>query len=105
MIKKYSLLAVMVLSFIACKSKTGTASEETTAASSETTAAAAPVTATATVSAASVKDPVCGMEEGDEKWTESVVNGTDTTWFCSPHCKDQYVKNPDKYKKATAPKG
>jgi len=43
-------------------------------------------------------DPVCEMEK-DTNWTDYVVNGTDTTWFCSAHCKDVYTAAPEKYKK------
>lgn len=42
-------------------------------------------------------DPVCGMPEGKEPYTEFTVAGSDTTWFCSPHCKEVFDKNPAKY--------
>ncbi|RYD98392.1 MAG: hypothetical protein EOP54_07705 [Sphingobacteriales bacterium] len=44
------------------------------------------------------KDPVCGMDR-NEKWTEFMVKGTDTTWFCSPVCKEQFVADPAKFPK------
>lgn len=88
--KKYSLIIVAAIAFISCN-ENGNAegSKETPA---ETTT---PATATA----AKIKDPVCGMEMDGEHWTEMSVNGTDTTWFCSPHCKGQYEKDPAKYQK------
>lgn len=45
-------------------------------------------------------DPVCKMER-DTSWTDYAVKGTDTTWFCSIHCKDVYSANPEKH--ATTP--
>lgn len=50
------------------------------------------------IATAKVADPVCEMEK-EASWTDYVVNGTDTTWFCSPHCKDVYSAAPEKYKK------
>lgn len=41
-------------------------------------------------------DPVCDMTKGDD-WTEFTVTGSDTTWFCSPHCKKAFEKDPAKY--------
>ncbi len=52
-----------------------------------------------TVSANAVVDPVCNMPKGDD-WTEFSLNGSDTVWFCSPHCKESYDKDPAKYAKA-----
>lgn len=43
-------------------------------------------------------DPVCDMVKGDD-WTEFSVTNKDTTWFCSPHCKKTFDKNPKKYTK------
>lgn len=43
-------------------------------------------------------DPVCNMVKGDN-WDEYSVNGNDTTWFCSSHCKEVYDANPEKYNK------
>jgi len=50
----------------------------------------------ATVAADAVTDPVCNMPKGDN-WTEYSLKGTDTVWFCSPHCKESYDKDPAKY--------
>ncbi|OJV52847.1 MAG: hypothetical protein BGO31_03580 [Bacteroidetes bacterium 43-16] len=44
------------------------------------------------------KDPVCGMDR-NEKWTEFTAKGTDTTWFCSPVCKEQFDADPAKFPK------
>lgn len=42
------------------------------------------------------KDPVCDMDR-NSLWTEFSVNNSDTTWFCSPHCKETFDKDPSKY--------
>lgn len=102
--KKYSLLVAMAVSMMACQNKTDATGTEKTA--QETKATTAPATTTGVTATAKIKDPVCGMEMEGEHFTEFTTSGTDTTWFCSPHCKDQYMKNPEKYKKpAQAPKG
>jgi YHS domain-containing protein len=44
-------------------------------------------------------DPVCGMAEGDIAYTDFSVYQSDTTWFCSPHCKESFDKDPAKYVK------
>jgi len=41
-------------------------------------------------------DPFCGMTK-DDTWTEFSVSNSDTTWFCSPHCKESFDKDPAKY--------
>jgi YHS domain-containing protein len=43
------------------------------------------------------KDPVCDMTR-KESWVEYSINGSDTTWFCSPVCKEQFEASPEKYK-------
>lgn len=88
--KKYSFFIAGLFLLSACnvsvkRADTETATEEPAA----TPAAQGPV-------AAKVTDPVCDMEKGSD-WTEYTVNGKDTTWFCSPHCKETYAKNPEKY--------
>jgi len=96
--KKYSLYVIAVVAMTSCNVKVST-NDDTKDAATEAT------TPTGTASAtAKIKDPVCGMEMEGEHWTEMAVNGTDTTWFCSPHCKDQYTKAPAKYQKQAAPK-
>jgi YHS domain-containing protein len=94
--KKYSLFIVMALSMAACNEKAST--------KEETKEATTPVATAKEHTGPVIKDPVCGMKMEDEKWTEFSVTGTDTSWFCSPHCKDQFVKNPAKYKPTEAPK-
>lgn len=42
-------------------------------------------------------DPVCEMTR-NENWVEYSVKGSDTTWFCSPVCKEQFEANPEKFK-------
>ncbi len=82
--KKYSFLAAVILFAASCTGKSETTDKAETEDKTETT------TITET-KAAVVKDPVCGMEK-DNTWTEYSVNGTDTTWFCSPHCKETFAK-------------
>ena len=103
--KKYSLMAAIAISMVACQSKTDATT--TTEVTTQEVKTSAPVATTPAVTAsAKIKDPVCGMPMEGEHFTEFTTSGTDTTWFCSPHCKDQYMKNPGKYKKpAEAPKG
>jgi YHS domain-containing protein len=106
--KKYSLMVAIAISLIACQNKTDATSSTTTTPSDTKMEAkmtdAQPAATPAVTASAKIKDPVCGMEMEGEKFTEFTTSGTDTTWFCSPHCKDQYMKNPEKYKKPEAPK-
>lgn len=44
-------------------------------------------------------DPICDMTEGDIAYTDYSVYQQDTVWFCSPHCKEQFDKDPAKYVK------
>lgn len=44
-----------------------------------------------------VKDPVCGMEFDKKKASASVVHGGGNYFFCSPQCKQDFEKNPDRY--------
>lgn len=44
-------------------------------------------------------DPVCGMPQGDIAYTDFSIVQNDTVWFCSPHCKEQFDKDPSKYAK------
>lgn len=91
--KKLSFLSAVVLLFAAsCNMKASTTDDK----SKEDPAAEQPKTA-------AVTDPVCNMEK-DNTWTEYSVTGTDTTWFCSPRCKETYAKNPEKYNKKEEPK-
>lgn len=90
--KKYSFLAGAMLLFAACGEKANPEDKTKTEVTSSTTTEQ-PVSQTGML-----KDPVCGMEK-DSTWTEHIVNGTDTSWFCSPHCKETFAKNPEKYLK------
>ena len=89
--RKYSLILIASVALASCNVKVSTDGDEKET-PTETTA-----TPTGTTAAAKIKDPVCGMKMDGEHWTEMSVNGTDTTWFCSPHCKEQFEKNPAKY--------
>ena len=93
--KKLSFLsAIILLCAASCNMKVSTTDDKSEPAA-ETTEQQ-PKTAAA-------KDPVCGMDK-DNTWTEYSVTGTDTTWFCSPHCKETFAKNPEKYSKKEEPK-
>lgn len=94
--KKYGFYIAFAVALASCNAGNDEGAKDAT---TEQTAGAETVTAEA-----KIKDPVCGMEMEGEHWTEMSVNGTDTTWFCSPHCKEQYTKAPEKYMKPEAPK-
>jgi YHS domain-containing protein len=95
--KKLSFLSVLLLLFAAsCNMKASSTDDKT----EEKPAA---VTTTEQPKTAAASDPVCGMEK-DNTWTEYSVTGTDTSWFCSPHCKETFAKNPEKYSKKEEPK-
>lgn len=95
--KKLSFLAAATLIFaLSCNVAVKTDDSKTEEASSATIAETNTKVA---------KDPVCGMEK-DSTWTEYTVTGTDTAWFCSPHCKETFAKSPEKYlKKENETKG
>lgn len=44
-----------------------------------------------------VKDPVCGMEIDKKKAPASVAHGGTDYFFCSPACKADFQKSPDRY--------
>lgn len=52
--------------------------------------------ASAASDVAAVKDPVCDMVKTDE-WTLTSETHGATYYFCSPHCKEQFDKDPHKY--------
>lgn len=59
----------------------------------------ATTTTTTSTTAEGPKDPVCKMTKTAD-WTDYSVNKTnnsDTTWFCSPVCKEQFDANPTKF--------
>lgn len=87
--KKYSFLIAGALFLSACNVTVKRTGDEEEKPAGE---AAAPQQK----KVAGITDPVCGMEK-ESSWTEYKVNGSDTTWFCSPHCKETYGKNPEKY--------
>jgi YHS domain-containing protein len=88
--KSYFLLSALAGTlFMASCGNNNTATETTTTAPEHTS------TTTPAVAGAAI-DPICNMEKGAD-WTEFTVKGTDTTWFCSPHCKETFDKNPEKY--------
>jgi YHS domain-containing protein len=96
--KNLSFLSAIVLLFAAsCNMKVSTTDDKTEE------KPAAVTTTTEQPKTAAALDPVCGMEK-DNTWTENSVTGTDTTWFCSPHCKETFAKNPEKYRKKEEPK-
>lgn len=80
------ILPLAALLFLACKPGTESNVEEATAKDKKEQ------------KTSGKKDPVCGMDY-DKTWTEFTVNNADTTWFCSPHCKETYTANPAKYNK------
>lgn len=95
--KKLSFLSAIVLLFAAsCNMKASTNDNKSETEPAAATTAQQPKTT-------AVTDPVCNMEK-DNTWTEYSVTGTDTTWFCSPHCKETFAKNPEKYNKKEEPK-
>ena len=92
--KKVLIAAAVILGLAACNSGTETATKDDHASHDhdmkEMPAAAA--------DAKGPLDPVCNMPKGDD-WTEYSVVGSDTTWFCSPHCKETFDADPAKYAK------
>ncbi|WP_118975391.1 hypothetical protein [Taibaiella koreensis] len=96
--KKYSIVIAAALFLAACGNANKTEESATATGSSSTTTTETTTTPSASAPIAKVADPVCGMERGEEQWTEFVANGADTAWFCSPHCKETFEKNPEKYK-------
>ncbi|MCB0699967.1 MAG: hypothetical protein KDC11_08960 [Chitinophagaceae bacterium] len=91
---KYSFLTVLLATFLfSCGNEQAT-EESNNEAVEETTMTEEQPMAEAT----GPMDPVCDMVKGDD-WTEYSVNGTDTVWFCSTHCKEAYDANPEKYAK------
>lgn len=45
-----------------------------------------------------VIDPVCEMAK-DSSWTDCMVYGNDSVWFCSEACKKVFLARPAKYEK------
>ena len=47
-------------------------------------------------------DPICGMTVDPVKAAASSKQGGKTYYFCSEHCKEEFVKDPSKYIKTEA---
>ena len=43
------------------------------------------------------RDPVCGMDVDEKQAAAKTEYGGQTYYFCSPHCKAQFEKEPQKY--------
>lgn len=43
------------------------------------------------------KDPICGMNVDEAKAAAKSEHAGQTYYFCSPHCKAEFDKNPAKY--------
>ena len=54
-------------------------------------------------SAASVKDPVCGMDVNPESTEHFCKNGDDAYFFCSARCKTKFEAEPGRYRKSRQP--
>ncbi|MNE39652.1 YHS domain protein [compost metagenome] len=92
--KQIFLFSALALTFAACgnsnKTEDKATTSEATASETAATAAAAPTNGP--------KDPVCEMDKKAD-WDQYTVYGGDTTWFCSPHCKETFDKDPAKFAK------
>lgn len=93
--KQIFLFSALALTFAACGNSNKT--EEKAAATTEATAADG-ATSEATATTNGPKDPVCEMDKKAD-WDQYTVYGGDTTWFCSPHCKETFDKDPAKFAK------
>jgi len=92
--KQIFLFSALALTFAACGNSNKT-EEKATAAETKTSEMAATETA---APANGPKDPVCEMDKKAD-WDQYTVYGGDTTWFCSPHCKETFDKDPAKFAK------
>ncbi len=52
-----------------------------------------------------VKDPVCGMDIDPKTATNKSEYKGQTYYFCSPGCKKDFEKQPDKYAGHSHPQG
>ena len=43
------------------------------------------------------RDPVCGMTVAITSSTPRATHGGTTTWFCSEHCRESFVADPERY--------
>lgn len=92
--KAILLISGLVLSLASCTGNT----EKTANAAETTTHSDAKQEEAVAKDPNAPKDPVCGMDKKAD-WTEYSVVNKDTTWFCSPHCKETFDKEPAKYAK------
>lgn len=90
--KKLSFVLGLSLLAMACQNNNATTGDKTTDNSMK-------MEAGQTTNPNAKVDPVCGMPEGDIAYTDFSVAQSDTVWFCSPHCKEQFDKDPAKYAK------
>lgn len=52
-----------------------------------------------------VKDPICGMEVDPQTTTLKTEYQGQTYYFCSPGCKREFERNPEKYAGGAAEHG
>jgi YHS domain-containing protein len=45
-------------------------------------------------------DPVCGMQVEIAQAPEQARDGTGVVYFCSGHCRDRFVANPERFSHA-----
>lgn len=88
--KQIFLFSALALTFAACGNNNKTEEKAAATEAAATTEAAAP--------ANGPKDPVCDMDKKAD-WDQYTAYGGDTTWFCSPHCKETFDKDPAKFAK------
>jgi Cu+-exporting ATPase len=43
------------------------------------------------------KDPVCGMDVDENKTAPKSEHNGKTYYFCSPTCRDNFQRNPNRY--------
>ena len=91
------ILAATVLSASGCAEKTQATGNEIQGVSEQVTPAETPAAMISTDSASSkVVDVVCKMKVEKSVIDTSVYKGK-TYYFCSPYCKQEFDKNPEKY--------
>lgn len=94
--KQIFLFSALALTFAAC-GNSNTSEEKAATAPAEQNAMTEQSAETAKNPNA-VVDPVCNMEKQAD-WDQYTVLQGDTTWFCSPHCKETFDKDPAKFAK------
>ena len=87
------LAVAAVLSASGCAGKTQTTGNEIQGASEQVTHAAV---ANMDSNSSKVVDVICKMKVEKSVIDTSVYNGK-TYYFCSPYCKQEFDKNPEKY--------